>query len=110
MDFCQLARATYPINLKGSAMKLKYTLFATILLIFAAFSTASLAAEEPKAIAPAGKDDAEKTAAGEAKKTAKKIKKHSHMEEKTGMPMSEPMPDRNRELPKNRHDHVKEKR
>lgn len=91
-------------------MKLKYTLLATTLLVFAASSAALLAAEESHAAAPAAKADAAKTDAGEAKKTVKKAKKHSHMEEKTGMPMPEPAATEGKAAPKNRHDHMKEKR
>lgn len=91
-------------------MKLKYTLLATTLLVFATSGAASLAAEESHAAAPATKADTAKTDTGETKKPVKKVKKHSHMEEKTGMPMSEPAAAEGKSVPKNRHDHTQEKR
>lgn len=91
-------------------MKLKYTFLTGTLLFFAAYSAASIAVEETKAVAPAVKADAAKTDAGEVKKPVKKAKKHSHMEEKTGMPMPEPVAAEGKVVPKNRHDHTKEKR
>ncbi len=107
-------------------MKLKSTLLAATLAVFAASTMTELAAEEHHADAPArgtsvdtppphsdpSAAKAEKTEAAkietvEAKKPAKKkVKKHSHMEEKMGMPMPEPTPADGKALPKNRHDHT----
>jgi hypothetical protein len=87
-------------------MKSKSILLAAALSVFATTTATSFAAGD----APAGKTEASKSENGEAKKPMKKkVKKHSHMEEKTGMPMSEPMPDMGKEMPKDRHDHTKEK-
>lgn len=83
-------------------MKLKSTLLAATLVVFAASTATAFAAEEHPSAA--------KAETGEAKKPAKKMKKHSHMEEKTGMPMSEPAPAAVKKVPKNRHDHTQEKR
>lgn len=90
-------------------MKLKSTLLAATLLVFAASTATSFAVEEhpadasakgtpvgvplqhsDPAAAKAEKTEAAKTEAGEAKKPVKKVKRHSHMEEKTGMPAPEP--------------------
>lgn len=46
---------------------------------------------------------------GMKEEVKKPLKKHNHMEEKTGMPMPEPMQDMHKEMPSNRHDHMKEK-
>lgn len=91
-------------------MKLKSILLAATLAAFAASATTIFAAEEHPADAPAVKADAAKTDTGEAKKPVKKVKRHNHMEEKTGMPVAEPAPDMHKAIPKNRHDHTKEKR
>ncbi|MDD2915684.1 MAG: hypothetical protein PHP70_10255 [Gallionella sp.] len=134
-------------------MKLKSTLLAAMLALFAASTTTVFAAEEHDVVhdthnAPAGKvketktnkydavhdvrdvpagkveaaktdehDDvhdvhgkAAKTGTGETAEPAKKkVKKHSHMEEKTNMPMPEATPHADKKLPEDRHDHVKEK-
>ena len=90
-------------------MKLKSTLLAATLLVFTASVATSFAVEEHHD-APATKTDAVKAENGEAKKPVKKVKKHSHMEEKTGMSMSEPVAVEGKAVSKNRHDHTKEKR
>ena len=87
-------------------MKLKSTLLATALVVFAA--SAAFAADDATPV----KNEAAKT--GEAATTAKKpMKKHSHLEEKTGMPAPEaPSGKSHREsMPKDMpmHDHLKEK-
>lgn len=84
-------------------MKLKSTLLATTLAMFVAASATAIAAE-------AEMHDTATTEQGEAKKPAKKpVKKHSHMEEKTNVPVNEPTPHMSKEMPKDRHDHMKEK-
>lgn len=84
-------------------MKMKSTLLAATLAMFAVTTATAIAAE-------AEKPEAVTTAQGEAKKPVKKpVKKHSHMEEKTNMPMNEPAPHMDKEMPKDRHDHLKEK-
>lgn len=84
-------------------MKLKSTLLAATLAMFAAATATAIAAE-------ADVHDSVPAEQGEAKKPAKKpVKKHSHMEEKTNIPMSEPAPHMGKEMPKDRHDHLKEK-
>lgn len=84
-------------------MKLKSTLLAAILAMFAAATTTAIAVE-------AEKHEAVTTEQGETKKPVKKpVKKHSHMEEKTNVPMPESAPDMGKEMPKDRHDHMKEK-
>jgi hypothetical protein len=71
-------------------MKLKSTLLAVTLAVFAASTATSFAAEEHPADAKAEKGEVTKTETGKAKQLAKKkVKKHSHAEEKTGMPMPE---------------------
>ena len=65
-------------------MKLKLTLLAATLTTFAA-STSFAAADD--AHDPGAKSVIQKAEKAEAKKP---VKKHSHMEEKTGMPMPEP--------------------
>lgn len=111
-------------------MKLKSTLLATALVVFVASIATAFAVEEHHTDAPARgtpvdapllhsdpsaakaeKTEAAKTGNGEAKKPVKKkVKKHSHVEEKLGMPMPEPVSAAAKEVPKNRHDHTKEKR
>lgn len=84
-------------------MKLKSTLLVATLAMFVAVSATAIAAE-------AAMHDTATAEQGEAKKPVKKpVKKHSHMEEKTNMPMSEPAPHMDKEMPKDRHDHMKEK-
>lgn len=83
-------------------MKLKSTLLAAILAVFAASSATAFAAGE---LHDAPKAEAAKTEKAEVKKT---VKKHSHMEEKTNVPMPAPATDMDKEMPKNRHDHMKE--
>ena len=92
-------------------MKLISTLLATTLVVFVASSATVFAADEYPGTTKVEKTEAVKTDAAkpEKSKTKKPVKKHSHMEEKTGMPMSEPMPDMHKEMPKDRHDHTKEK-
>lgn len=93
-------------------MKLKTILLAATLGVFAA-STA-IAAEEQRTAVKTVSAEAVKTENAEMKKPMKKpMKKHSHMEEKANMPMNmpmaEPAPAAAKEMPKNRHDHMKEK-
>jgi hypothetical protein len=77
------------LNYQEIKMKLKSTLLAATLVVFAASTATSFAAEEHPADAKSEKAEVAKTENDGAKKPAKKVKKHSHMEEKTGMPMSE---------------------
>ncbi len=84
-------------------MKLKSTLLAAVLAVFAASSSTAFAAEE---IHDAPKAEAAKT---EKAGTKKPVKKHSHMEEKTNVPLPEPEPHTGKEMPMDRHDHMKEK-
>ena len=65
-------------------MKLKTTLLAVTLAAFAASSAITFAAEGLPANT---KTEMPKTEKAEAKKP---MKKHSHMEEKTGIPVNEP--------------------
>ena len=106
-------------------MKLKSTLLAAILAMFAGATATAIAAEaEMHDTAPtkqggvnagysereAAMHDTAPTKQGEASQPVKKpVKKHSHMEEKTNMPMNEPAPHMDKEMPKDRHDHLKEK-
>lgn len=110
-------------------MKLKSTLLAATLVVFATSSGAALAAEAHPADAPARgtpvgtpllhsdpsavkaeKTEAVKTENGEARRPVKKkVKRHSHLEEKTGMPMPEPVPAEGKVMPKNRHDHTRDR-
>lgn len=72
-------------------MKLKSTLLATTLVLFAASTATAFAVEEHHADAKAEKTEAARVETGEAAKPAKKkVKKHSHMEEKLGIPAPEP--------------------
>ncbi len=66
-------------------MKLKTTLLAVTLAAFAASSAITFAAEALPA------DTKSETPKAEKAKTKKPVKKHSHMEEKTGMSMPEPV-------------------
>lgn len=71
-------------------MKLKSTLLAATLAMFVASTATSFAAEEHPADAKAVKSETAKTETDKAKQPAKKkVKKHSHAEEKSGMPMPE---------------------
>jgi hypothetical protein len=94
-------------------MKLKSTLLAALLAAFAASTATAFAVEEHPADVKAEKTEAAKTGTGEVKKPAKKkVKKHNHMEEKTGMPMSEPAAGTDKQgsmkdMPM--HDHTKDK-
>lgn len=91
-------------------MKLKSTLLAATFVVFVASTATVFAVEEHHADAKVEKTEATKTETGEVKKPLKKkMKKHSHMEEKTGMPMPEPTPAEGKVLPKNRHDHTLDK-
>lgn len=87
-------------------MKLKSTLLAATLVVFAASTATAFAVDEQPGAAKVEKTEAAKTGTPKAKKP---VKKHSHMEEKTGMPMSDAKPDMHKELPKDRHDHTKDK-
>jgi len=85
-------------------MKLKTTLLAATLTTFAASAPIAYADHHM---------DAKPEAAKEKKAEAKKpIKKHNHMEEKTGMPMPEPassMGTQDAMKKMDRHDHTKDK-
>lgn len=84
-------------------MKLKSTLLAAVLAMFVGSTATAIAAEAERPEVATPKQ-------GEAKQAAKKpMKKHSHMEEKTNMPVNEPAPHMDKEMPKDRHDHLKEK-
>ncbi|MBI5438142.1 MAG: hypothetical protein HY936_04215 [Nitrosomonadales bacterium] len=84
-------------------MKLKSTLLAAALAVFTAATATAIAAD-------ADKHEAVTAEQGGAKKPVKKpVRKHSHMEEKTNMPMPEPAPHVGKEMPKDRHNHMKEK-
>jgi hypothetical protein len=85
-------------------MKFIPILFVTMFIVVS--STTAFAFDEHDTNSVTEKTEAVKTEKGEVKKT---LKRHNHMEEKTGMPMSEPKPDMHKEIPKNRHDHMKEK-
>ncbi len=82
-------------------------LLAAMLAIFATSAATAFSAEEAKA----EKAEAAKSDSNGAKKPAKKkVKKHSHMEEKTGMPMSEPAAGgKEKKDPKQTHDHTQDK-
>jgi hypothetical protein len=83
-------------------MKLKSTLLAAMLAVFAVSTATTFAADDVKT----EKAEAAKT----DKKPAKKMKKHSHMGEKTGMPMSEPAAGGTKKKdPKQTHDHTLDK-
>jgi hypothetical protein len=87
-------------------MKLKSTLLAALLAVFAVSTATAFAADVVKA----EKAEAAKTDSNGAKKPAKKVKKHSHAEEKTGMPMSEPAAGgTEKKDPKQTHDHTLDK-
>jgi Na+-translocating ferredoxin:NAD+ oxidoreductase RnfG subunit len=91
-------------------MKLKPALLAATLVVFSASTAAVFAVEEQHTDGKIEKAEAAKTENVAAKKPLKKkMKKHSHMEEKTGMPMPEPTPAEGKVLPKNRHDHTQDK-
>ncbi len=69
---------------------MKSTLLAATLAVFVAFTATSFAAEEQPADAKAQKTEAAKTETGKAQQpTTKKVKRHSHTAEKTGIPASE---------------------
>ena len=85
----------------------------TILLVasLSAFSvSAAMAAEEPATDVKAGGADVVQAKKVEAKQP---VQRHSHMQEKTGMPMSRSTADMGKHEPvklaKNRHDRMKEK-
>lgn len=86
-------------------MKLKLTLLAATLTAFAAFT--SFAAAD--AHDPGDKSVIQKPEKAEAKKP---LKKHSHMEEKTGMPMPEPAANMEKQDAMKKmemHDHTKDR-
>lgn len=91
-------------------MKLKSTVLAATLVVLVAATATVFAVEEHHTDAKVEKTEVAKTDTGEVKKPLKKkMKKHNHMEEKTGMPMPEPTPAEGKVLPKNRHDHTQDK-
>ena len=82
---------------------MKLILQVAVLAMFVGSTATSIAAE-------AEKPEVATTKQGEANQPAKNpIKRHSHMEEKTNMPVNEPAPHMDKEMPKDRHDHLKEK-
>ena len=83
-------------------MKLKSTLLAASLVIFAASTTTAFAVDSSTTEKP-------ETVKAEKTVVKKPVKKHSHMQEKTGMPTAEPTQAAPKDMPKNRHDHMKEK-
>lgn len=90
-------------------MKLKSTLLTALLMAF--FAVNANAVDEHHADDKAGKaETAPATAPAEKTEAKKPMKKHNHMEEKTGMPMSEPMQNSGKSGDMmNKHDHMKEK-
>lgn len=78
-------------------MNLKPIVLVTMLAAFAA--TSAFANEEPKT-------EAVKTEKAAAKKP---VKKHSHSQEKTGIPASEPVAAAEKHEHTNKHDHTKDK-
>lgn len=87
-------------------MKLKSTLLAATLVIFSAFNVTAFAVDVHDTNTGMKKAETVKAEKAEVKKP---VKRHNHMEEKTGMPMAEPTQAAPKEVPKNRHDHMKEK-
>ena len=92
-------------------MKLKSTILATALVVFATSAATVFAAADTAPV----KNEAAKTANGEAAAPAKKkLKRHSHMTEKTGIPAPEaPSGKSHREsMPKDMpmHDHTIDRR
>lgn len=86
-------------------MKMKTALLAATLAAFAA--SAVIAAEAPPADTATGKAEPAKEKKAEAKKP---VKRHSHMEEKTGMPTPEPGSGVGmHESMKQMHDHTKDR-
>ena len=86
-------------------MKLKLTLLAATLAAFAA--SAAVADNERYSDSKTGKAEAAKEGKPEAKKP---MKKHSHAEEKSGMPMPEPAAGMNKNEAmkrKDMHEHTK---
>lgn len=84
-------------------MKLKSKLLTAVLAMFIGATATAIAAETEK-------HEAAATGQSEANIPVKKpVKRHNHMEEKTNMPQPEPAPHTDKEMPKNRHDHMKEK-
>lgn len=89
-------------------MKFKSTLLAA--MVFAVVSTATaFAVDMHDTTAETEKTESVKAEKGKVKKP---VKKHNHMEEKTGIPMPDPAPDMGKHeamKPMDRHDHMKEK-
>ena len=85
-------------------MNLKTTLLAATLATFAASTPIAFADHHVDAKAEPAKE--------QKADTKKPVKKHSHAEEKTGMPMPEPKPDTEQHdsmKKMDRHDHTKDK-
>ncbi len=78
---------------------MKSKLLAAVLAVFTTSSATAFAADEHHDAPKAKTEKAEKV---EAKKP---VKKHSHMEEKTHMPISEPAA-ANKEMSKDMHEHM----
>lgn len=79
---------------------MKSKLLAAILVIFAASSATAFANDEHH---DAPKAETVKTEKAEVKKP---VKKHSHMEEKTGVPMPAPATGTSNEMSKDMHEHM----
>jgi hypothetical protein len=96
------------INCQENKMKLKSTLLATAMVVFATSTDAVFAADDTAPV----KTEAAKT--GEAATPVKKpVKRHSHLEEKTGMPAPEPASGKSHResMPKDMpmHDHTQDR-
>lgn len=88
-------------------MKLKRTILAASLAVFAASTTAAFAVDVHDT--NTGKAEAVKTEKAEANEPAKR---HNHMEEKSGMPMHESASNTGKREAKkraDRHDHTKDR-
>ena len=83
-------------------MKVKSVLLTALVAAFAAGSIAVRAADEAAPTKPAADEPK-----AEKAPVKKKAKRHSHMQEKTGVPTSDPSP--TDEPKKKLHDHTKEK-
>ena len=91
-------------------MKLKSTLLAATLVIFSVFNVTAFAVDVHDTNTGTEKTETVKTEKAEAKKP---VKRHNHMEEKTGNPVSEAPRGKSHSetMPKDMpmHDHLKEK-
>ena len=90
-------------------MKFKSTSTWFAVMVFAAFTATAFAADMHDTNIGTEKTEAVKAEKGKGKKP---VKKHNHMEEKTGIPMPAPAIDMGKHetmKPMDRHDHMKEK-